>query len=531
MRRGRFEDRFLLTGQMIAVQRGQPRRSPAPQLADDHPLARGRRDGVVKAGRSWSSSTRRRSRRTYGEKTPGLDQARERSRPIRSRPRGPEGREALERRPEDDRGGQGQDRGRDPAGVPARARSTKTHQLALARAVSELDKAREDLSAFEASSDGVRPPEDDRGREGASRVRRGGIRPMDGMVLKAPRDGILVVADHPWQGRKIQVGDAVWVGLPVVSLPDLARDGGRGEALSDVDDGRIAPGLSGDLRPRRVPGPTRTRGASSRSRRSRRRPPAVRSAGRTTFVWPWTLPTPQRMRPGMSVKVEVHPEDRDDVLLAPREGLDLAGAQPRARLALGEAGRRRARRLQSRGVRRAQGRFEDGARLKVGRDEAARLVVGAAAASAILAGLVGVFARDASPKSVWAEAERGDLVLTVEVDRGPRGGQQLADRPAADSGLLEFKIAMMAPEGTDVHAGTPVLGFDTSELERKLLEKTGRERVRRQAHREEGERRRDGAQERRAATRRSGLAPEARRRSSSTFPKSSSRANSSRNRV
>jgi sRNA-binding protein len=39
----------------------------------------------------------------------------------------------------------------------------------------------------------------------------------------------------------------------------------------------------------------------------------------------------------MSVKVEVRPETREDVLLAPRAGLDLGGPVPRARLATGES--------------------------------------------------------------------------------------------------------------------------------------------------------------------------------------------------
>jgi multidrug resistance efflux pump len=58
---------------------------------------------------------------------------------------------------------------------------------------------------------------------------------------------------------------------------------------------------------------------------------------------------------------------------------------------------------------------------------------------------------------------------------------------------------MMAPEGSEARSGTPVLGFDTSELDRKLLEKERRERIRGQAHREEDQGRRDHPQERRAA--------------------------------
>ena len=49
-----------------------------------------------------------------------------------------------------------------------------------------------------------------------------------------------LTGDHPWEGRKLQEGDTVWVGMTVASLPDL--DSMIVEAsLSDVDDGRIAP--------------------------------------------------------------------------------------------------------------------------------------------------------------------------------------------------------------------------------------------------------------------------------------------------
>ncbi len=97
------------------------------------------------------------------------------------------------------------------------------------------------------------------------------------------------------------------------------------------------------------------------------------------------------------------------------------------------------------------------------------LAVGAALAA--LAVLGWAFSRETVPKSLWAEAERGDLVLTVEVNgvlaavnSTPVGPPQIPD-------VFDFKIAMMAPEGTDVKAGVPVLAFDTSELERTLLEK------------------------------------------------------------
>lgn len=71
----------------------------------------------------------------------------------------------------------------------------------------------------------------------------------------------------------------------------------------------------------------------------------------------------------------------------------------------------------------------------------------------------------------WIAARRGDLVSGVEVtgtlaslasDR--LGPPQLED-------VWDFKLSMLAPEGSEVTAGRPVLGFDTSELQRRLQEK------------------------------------------------------------
>ncbi len=97
------------------------------------------------------------------------------------------------------------------------------------------------------------------------------------------------------------------------------------------------------------------------------------------------------------------------------------------------------------------------------------VVIGGLAALIVLSGWA--FSRDTVQKSVWADAERGDLVLTVEVNGVLQAVNSTPVGPPQVPDVYDYKIAMMAPEGTDVGAGTPVLGFDTSELERKLLEK------------------------------------------------------------
>jgi HlyD family secretion protein len=46
---------------------------------------------------------------------------------------------------------------------------------------------------------------------------------MDGMKMKAPTDGMVLYNDHYNERRKLQIGDLVWPGWPVVQLPDLTE--------------------------------------------------------------------------------------------------------------------------------------------------------------------------------------------------------------------------------------------------------------------------------------------------------------------
>src|SRR3954463_9174053 len=72
----------------------------------------------------------------------------------------------------------------------------------------------------------------------------------------------------------------------------------------------------------------------------------------------------------------------------------------------------------------------------------------------------------------WVRVTRGALVTGIDVtgtlgavDSGGFGPPQVND-------LWENKVSMIAPEGTDVKVGRPVLGFDTTELQKRLDEKS-----------------------------------------------------------
>lgn len=71
----------------------------------------------------------------------------------------------------------------------------------------------------------------------------------------------------------------------------------------------------------------------------------------------------------------------------------------------------------------------------------------------------------------WVAARRDDLLLGVEVTGVLKAVDSSLLGPPQISEIWSYKISQLAPEGTDVKKGTPVIGFDTSELERKLEQK------------------------------------------------------------
>jgi HlyD family secretion protein len=66
--------------------------------------------------------------------------------------------------------------------------------------------------------------------------------------------------------------------------------------------------------------------------------------------------------------------------------------------------------------------------------------------------------------------EREDLVLGVDVE-GELAAVRSIDIGAPPVTEVEFKIALLAPEGSAVKAGQAVLGFDTEALQRQLVDK------------------------------------------------------------
>jgi len=205
-------------------------------------------------------------------------------------------------------------------------RDAQDRQLEKKRAQVAVDKAKQGLVAAKEQAEldlKVKEIDVDKARRAIETTEKS----LADLVLTAPRDGIVVVDEHPWEGRKYHAGDTVWPGMRIVSLPD--PEGGMEvlAELSDVDDGKVDAGQAGTCTLDAYPG-------DAIACKVERVTPVARSKNgrgslRRTFEVLLSLPkTDARMRSGMSVKVELHRPAKDGVVIVPR-GAIVNGKQVR----------------------------------------------------------------------------------------------------------------------------------------------------------------------------------------------------------
>jgi multidrug resistance efflux pump len=221
------------------------------------------------------------------------------------------------------------------AAVPEELRSRREYQekqLELKRAEVALTKAEEALDSYRESSAAeitVLQIE----LEKVRREIRIAEQAIEALTVEAPSDGILVVGQNWREGRKLQVGDTAWVGMSVARIPDLSEMEVVAR-LSDVDDGKVTPGMQARCTLDTYPDLEFTGEVVEIS-------PIAQEHGRRSLRRAFRLNVrldgsdPERMRPGMSVKVEIETPDHGPVLLAPRAGLDLTREPPVAHLSSG----------------------------------------------------------------------------------------------------------------------------------------------------------------------------------------------------
>lgn len=205
-----------------------------------------------------------------------------------------------------------------PADLMAR-REYEDRKLALERAQTEFEKAKSSYDA--ARTSGVSEIRNlELARAVAEREVRTAEEAITTLTLRAPRRGIVVVNDHPWEGRKLQVGDAVFVSMVLAQIPDLSTLQVVG-SLPDVDDGKIATGMPVTMTIDAFPD-------RSFQGTIREIAPVAQEIGRGSLrrgfrvVVPIDQIDPERMRPGLSVRLAVDRGSEKEALLVPRAALD-----------------------------------------------------------------------------------------------------------------------------------------------------------------------------------------------------------------
>jgi HlyD family secretion protein len=96
-------------------------------------------------------------------------------------------------------------------------------------------------------------------------------------------------------------------------------------------------------------------------------------------------------------------------------------------------------------------------------------VLGAAAVLAAGGWLLASFPRETDV--TWVEARIDDLVIGVGIEGSLQSRNSSYLSPPAVPEMWDYKISFLAPEGDEVEPGTAVLGFDVTELERRLRER------------------------------------------------------------
>lgn len=218
------------------------------------------------------------------------------------------------------------------ASVPASVRSRydhRTYELAAAKAQTDYEKAVADLRSTTAAVESENRVGDEQYRK-VERELAVAEEALEALVLRAPRDGIIVVDEHPWEDRKYQIGDTLFPGWTVLRIPDLDRLRVRA-ALSDVDDGSLEPGMPARCTPDIEPGLHIDGRISEITPIAREQRIFSERRGFDVTVEIGSDFGEVLLVPGMSVLVEVETHAAESLLI-PRTAIDLSSEPPRALL-------------------------------------------------------------------------------------------------------------------------------------------------------------------------------------------------------
>ncbi|MCG8462423.1 MAG: HlyD family efflux transporter periplasmic adaptor subunit [Holophagales bacterium] len=158
------------------------------------------------------------------------------------------------------------------------------------------------------------------------------LRGIDQLTLRAPRDGIVQIAEDPRRGQPLRDGDSIWVGQVAARLPDLGTLQVEAE-LFDVDEGRLREGQEVGVTLDGFPGEILNGTVSQISRLAElASPQSTRRVFRVAVAVQGL--DPERARPGMSARLVAEAEPIQGSVV-PRQSLRWQGLQAELQLADG----------------------------------------------------------------------------------------------------------------------------------------------------------------------------------------------------
>jgi HlyD family secretion protein len=144
------------------------------------------------------------------------------------------------------------------------------------------------------------------------------------MTLTAPADGMVIYGDHWMERRKIQVGDMVWGGFPLVRLPDL-KDMEVLAQVNEVDGPRLSIGQKAVVKLDSYPD-SEISGSVKNIAQTAIKASWMAKAKVFLVVISLEKTLTDIMKPGMSAQVTLAVAEQPSLLLVPRSAVQFEGS-------------------------------------------------------------------------------------------------------------------------------------------------------------------------------------------------------------
>jgi HlyD family secretion protein len=150
---------------------------------------------------------------------------------------------------------------------------------------------------------------------------------LDGLIIRAPEDGMVIYNDHWMERRKLQVGDTVWSGWPIVRLPDLSEMEVLAQ-VNEVDGPKLSIGGKAEVKLDSYPD-TIIAGQIKEISQTAVKASWMAKAKIFRVTVSLDRTVTEIMKPGMSAQVAVVVSESPPHLLVPRSAVRFEGETPK----------------------------------------------------------------------------------------------------------------------------------------------------------------------------------------------------------